>query len=169
MGFLYTVSGAHLSLVPGGGAGTIITLVSIHPLATVLGQHIKIHRMWASQDENATSAMVRVSWGFKEDAQDTVASATPVGHNKNAPTAAIHGGTDGATGHCGVNASAQGAGAYTVIGTDAFNALNGWLWIPTPDERIELQYAATTTFVLCFPVSATTTAGWNFGVTFEEC
>lgn len=169
MGFLYVVSGAHQSLVPGGGAGTAITLVSLHPLAAGLGSHIKVKRMWISQDENATSAMVRVDWGWKADAQGTYASATPVGINNYAPTAGIHGGTDGATGHSGINATAEGAGGYTVIGTDAFNALNGWLWIPTPAEEIEVGYDADQAFILRLPVSATTAAGWNFGVTFEEC
>lgn len=167
MGFLYTVSGAHLSIVPGGGAGTICTLIHIQPLATGLGSHIKIKRLWISQDENATSAMVRVSWGWKATAFPTVTSVTPIGHNADAPTAGIHGGTDGAAGHTGVNASAEGAGGLTTIATDAFNALNGWLWIPTPAEEIEVGPGKS--FSLCLPVSAATTAGWNCGLTFEEC
>lgn len=168
MGFVYTISGAHLSLVPGGGAGTIITLIHIQPLATGLGSHIKIKRMWVSQDENATSAQVRVSYGWKVTAFPTLTSATPVAHNSDAPTAGIHGGTDGAAGHCGVNASAEGAGAYTPIATDAFNAVGpGWLWIPTPAEEIEVGPGKS--FALCLPVSAATTAGWNCGLVFEEC
>jgi hypothetical protein len=162
MGFCYTVSGAHLTV-----ANAAVTLVHIQPLATGLGSHIKIKRMWIGQDENATSIMQRINWGRKVTAFPTLTSATPVAHNSDAPTAGIHGGTDGAAGHCGVNASAEGAGGLTVIGTDAFNAITGWLWIPTPAEEIEVGPGKS--FSLQFPVAPTTLAGWDFGLTFEEC
>lgn len=161
MGHVYTVSGAHLTV-----ANQAVTLINIHTMATGLGSMVQILRMWVSQDENATSAMQRINWGWKATAFPTLTSATPIGHSSTYPTAGIHGGTDGATGHAGINASAEGAGALTVIGTDAFNALNGWLWVPTPEEQIIL--GPDVSFSLQFPVAPATLAGWNFGLTFEE-
>lgn len=162
MGHVYTISAAHVTV-----ANQAVTLIHIHTMATGIGAHIKIKRMWVSQDENATSAMQRINWGWKVTAFPTLTTITPIGHNASYPTAGIHGGTDGAVGHCGINASAEGAGALTVIGTDAFNALNGWLWIPTPPEEIEI--GPDLSFSLQFPVAPATLAGWNAGLTFEEC
>ena len=71
-----------------------------------------------------------------------------------------------AEGTAGVDASANAAGTKTPIVVDGFNNLNGWLWVPTPEERIILP--ADTAIVLAMIGTATTLTGWSAGLTFEE-
>lgn len=165
MGFLYTIQAAHITVV-----NAVVTLLNLHAGTTGLGSHLVIHRMTCSQDENATSAMQRIQFGWKVTAFPTLVATVPALYtplNSDAPASILHGNTDGSAGHGGMNASAEGAGAFTPICTDAFNALNGWLWIPTPEERIIV--GPDKSFSLYFPVAALTLAGWNACITFEEC
>ena len=81
---------------------------------------------------------------------------------------AITGGTAGAAGTSGINASAEGAGAKTVVIPDAFNVLNGWLWVPTPKETIVMNASAASGLGLHFPAAPTTLTSWNGGICFAE-
>lgn len=157
---VYTVSGANITV-----ANAAVTLVAIMPAA---GQTIKILRAWISQHANALSAQQRVILGSKVAAFQTVVSADPVKTKLGDPASIIVGATTIAAGKSGINASAEGAGALTPIVNDAFNVLNGYLWIPTPEEVIEITGTSAAAFVLQFPAAPTTLTGWNFGVTFGE-
>ena len=148
------------------------TLVFINPAAAP-NVGIRILRCWASQAANATSAQQRVQLVRQVTAFPTLVSATPR-PLKSADTIAsiIVGNTTGAAGTCGVNASAEGAGAKTVIVEDAFNVLNGYLWTPSmngsSNELLELPAGSASGFGLFLPIAPTTTTGWSFGVTFAE-
>src|ERR1043166_3942519 len=107
------------------------TLVFINPGTTM---SLEILRAWASQSGTTTSAQVRIALARQVTAFPTLTSATPRALKDRDPASAITGGTAGAAGTCGVNASAEGAGAKTILVPDAFNNLNGWLWVPTPAE-----------------------------------
>lgn len=80
----------------------------------------------------------------------------------------IAGGTAGAAGTCGINASAEGAGAKTVIWDDAFNVVNGYLWVPMPWETIIIPAGSTSGYGLFLPVAPGVLLNWAFGVTFRE-
>jgi hypothetical protein len=67
-----------------------------------------------------------------------------------------------------VNASAEGAGGKTVVLSDTFYNLSGWLWVPTPEERIQLNPGGTSGFGIHFPAAPGTLTGWNFGITYRE-
>ena len=60
----------------------------------------------------------------------------------------------------------RAAGTFTPIIEDGFNNLNGWLWIPTPEERILL--APDTAIALKLIAAPTTLDRWTAGLTFEE-
>ena len=156
----YTVIGSNITV-----ANQAVSLVAIMPPA---GKAIEILRAWISQHANATSAQQRVSLGVKATAFQTVTSVTPQKLKQGDPASGIAGATTIAAGKCGINASAEGAGTYTELIGDAFNVLNGYLWIPTPRETIILDSAAALAFVLQFPAAPSTLTGWNFGVTFAE-
>jgi hypothetical protein len=81
---------------------------------------------------------------------------------------AITGGTAGAAGTAGINASAEGAGAKTVLLPDDFNVLNGWLWVPTPAEVYDAPAGASAGFGLHFPAAPTTLTAWSAGITYQE-
>jgi hypothetical protein len=91
--------------------------------------------MWASQQGSATSAQQRIQVETQVTAFPTLVSATPRSLKHGDATASIIvGGTAGAAGTCGINASAEGAGTKTVKFGDNFNVLNGFLWVATPRE-----------------------------------
>lgn len=156
----YTVGGANITVV-----NAVCTLVGIMPTA---GMAIEILRCWVSQHANATSAQQRIVLGTKVAAFQTVTSVTPQPIKTSDPASLIAGATTIAAGKSGINASVEGAGAVTTIVADAFNVLNGYLWIPTPRETIIVGGTSAAAFVLYFPAAPATLTGWNFGVTFAE-
>jgi hypothetical protein len=147
-------------------ANQAVTLVFINPASP--GASIEILRCWVSQSANATSAQQRVQLVTQATAFPTLTSATPAKTKINDPASGIAGGTAGAAGTCGINASAEGGGTKTVILNDAFNALNGWLWVPTPRETIILNALTAQGFGLHLPVAPATLTNWSFGVVFQE-
>ena len=157
----YTISVGNQTLT---GANTLIFL---NPKAGP-GPAIEVLRMWVSQAANATSAQQRIQIETQVTAFPTLVSATPAALKRGDPISQIVGGTAGAAGTCGVTASAEGAGGKTVIWEDAFNVLNGWLWVPTPAETIILQAGAASGLGMFFPVAPTTLTGWSYGMTFRE-
>jgi hypothetical protein len=162
-GRIFTVSAGGITL-----ANQAVTLVFINPAAAP-NFGIRIKRCWANQSANATSAQQRVQLVTQVTAFPTLTSATPRPHKKQDPNVSvITGGTAGAAGTAGTNASAEGAGAKTILYEDAFNVLTGFLWQATPDEQIELPAGLASGFGLHLPVAAATLTNWAFGVTFEE-
>lgn len=157
----YVISGDNLTMPAAVG-----TLVAAMPSATV---GFEVIRAWVSWSGAATSAQQRISLGTKVTAFQTVTSVTPQKLKINDPTSGIVGATTIAAGKCGVAASAEGAGTMTVIWSDAFNVLSGWLWVPTPDERVVMPPASSSAFCLYFPVSpGTYLIGWNAGIVIKE-
>jgi len=155
-------------IVGGGGitlANQAVTLVFINPVA---GTVIEILRCWVSQTGTATSAQQRVQLNTQVTAFPTLVSATPAKTKTGDPVSGIVGGTAGAAGTAGINASAEGAGAKTIIIPDAFNNLNGWLWVPTPRETIQIRAAESAGFGLHLPVAPASLTNWSFGVTYAE-
>jgi len=159
-------------VVSAGGitlANQAVTLVFINPAASP-NFNIEILRAWIGQSANATSAQQRVQMVTQVTAFPTLTSATPAKLKRADPNVSIiAGGTAGAAGTSGINASAEGAGAKTVIQEDAFNVLNGWLWVPTPAETIVLPAGLASGFGLFLPVAPAALTNWAFGVVFREC
>jgi hypothetical protein len=125
-------------------------------------------RAWASQAANATSAQQSVALRTQVTAFPTLTSATPRKLKLLDPVSVITGGTAGAAGTAGVNASVAGAGAKSEVIDDNFNVLNGWLWVPTPRETIIMNASAASGFGMYFPVQPTTLTSWSYGLTFGE-
>ena len=146
-------------------ANQAVTLVFLNPGTT---QSIEILRCWVGQSANATSAQQRVQLVTQVTAFPTLTSTTPGKLKIIDPVSVIAGGTAGAAGTCGTNASAEGAGAKTVLINDAFNVLNGWLWVPTPLETIVMNASAASGFGLHLPVAPATLTNWAFGLTYKE-
>ena len=162
----YAISAGGITL-----ANQAVTLVFINPKAAPASS-IEILRCWVSQSANATSAQQRVQLVTQLTAFPTLVSATPQKLKLGDPISEIVGGTAGAAGTCGINASAEGAGAKTIRWEDSFNVLNGWLWVPMQhgghDERIILRAGEASGFGLHFPVAAATLTNWSFGLVYAE-
>lgn len=156
----YSVGGGGLTL-----ANQAVTMVFINPSATV---GIEILRCFCGQTGTATSAQQRVQMNTQVTAFPTLVSATPSKLSLGDPTSGIIGGTAGAAGTCGINASAEGAGAKANIISDTLNNLNGYLWVPTPREVIKLGAGASSGFGFHLPVAPGSLTNWQVGVNFGE-
>lgn len=158
-------------VVSAGGitlANAVVTLIFVNPAAAP-NVNLEFLRYWISQSANATSAQQRVELETQITAFPTVTSATPAKLKRSDPNVSvIAGGVAGAAGTSGVNASAEGAGAKTVIWDDAFNVLNGWLHVPTPAETIVMPAGSASGLGLYLPVAAASLTNWAFGTIFRE-
>ena len=144
------------------------TLISVNPAAAP-NFNIEFLRFWVGQSANATSAQQRIELLNKASVFPTLTSATPTKLKVADPNASIiTGGTAGAIGTAGTNASAEGAGAATVRWDDAFNVLNGWLHVPTPPETNLYPAGFGNSLGLYFPVAPSTLTNWAFGLIFRE-
>lgn len=130
---------------------------------------LKVLRGFASQSANATSVQQRVQLSRQASAFPTLVSQAPVALTGSDPASKITGGTAGAAGTSGINASAEGAGTKSVVYPDAFNVLNGWLYVPTPDEVMtESAQSTAEGFGMVFPAAAATLSNWNAGLVLQE-
>jgi hypothetical protein len=160
----YKVIGENITL-SGGGSNT---LVFINPAAAP-NVGIRILSAWASQHGTATSQQIGIKHVSQVTAFPTLTSATPAKVQRHNPNASvITGGTAGAAGTCGINASAEG-GTKTTIWADAFNNLNGYLWTANQNQGpIELPAGSTSGYGLVLLTSPTTATNWDFGIEYEE-
>lgn len=118
-------------------------------------------RAFVKQLNQTASAMQDVGIIRKTGAA-TVTSATPVLMDPDGGAALAVGGTSAT----GTNASAEGTDAASYLVRQSFNVLNGWDWIPTPEERIEV--GATGIIALKFPSSPGSSMTVNAGLIFGE-
>lgn len=159
----FTVGGDGLTI-----ANAVVTLVFVNPTAAP-NMNLSFLRMWASQQGTATSAMQRVQVVTQVTAFPTLVSATPKPYKHGDATASIIvGGTAGAAGTAGINASAEGAGTKTVKWGDNFNNLNGFLWVPTPREVIDMPAGSTAGLGLYLPAAASSLSNWAAGMNYGE-
>lgn len=144
------------------------TLVFVNPAAAP-NPNIEFLRFWVGQSANATSAQQRVQIETQVTAFPTLTSATPVKLKPADPNASvIVGGTAGAAGTSGINATVEGAGTKTAVWDDAFNVLNGWLHVPTPPETRIMPAGSVSGMGLFLPVAPATLTNWSFGLVFRE-
>lgn len=143
-------------------------MVIIHTDSTLAtrGSTIRILRAWCSQNATETSEQLGIMLALQASAFGTYTATTPTPHFVNGPASTISGATTGAEGTAGTDASANAAGTKTPIIYDGFNNLNGWLWVPTPEERLIVP--TDTAIVLAMVGTATTLTNWNAGITYEE-
>lgn len=144
------------------------TLIAVNPPAAP-NMNLEFLRYWVGQSANATSAQQRIELATKASVFPTLTAATPVKLKPADPNASvITGGTAGAQGTAGTNASAEGAGTQTIVWDDAFNVLNGWLHVPTPAETRVMPAGFASSLELYFPVTPGTTTNWAFGLVYRE-
>ncbi len=158
--------------VLGGGGLTLaaqaVTLTFVNPAASPALAQI-FRRFWVGQSGTTTAAQQRVQFSTQVTAFPTLVSATPAKLRLSGPASIITGNTTGAAGTCGINASAEGGGAKTVLWSDTFGIVNGGLWVLTPDELIIMDAGAASGLGFHLPVSVgANTANWNFGCTWTE-
>lgn len=146
----------------------VTTLNFLNPAAAP-NLNIEYTRHWVGQAANATSAQQRIQLASKVTAFPTLTAATPAKLKRADPNASIiAGGTAGAAGTCGINASVEGAGAVTLIWDDVFNVLNGFLKVPMVPETEIFPAGSVSGCALRFPTAPTTLTGWTWGQNYRE-
>ncbi len=162
MGAVYSVHMDNQTIIASSDMVIIRTAAAIGTRAS----NIRLLRAWCSQNETETSQQLGIMLALQASAFGTYTSTAPTPHVVGGAASGIAGGTAGAAATSGTDASANAAGTKTPIVYDGFNNLNGWLWVPTPEERILVP--VDTAIVLAMVGTATTLTGWNAGITFEE-
>jgi hypothetical protein len=162
MGAVYSVHMDNQTIIASGDLVIIRTAAAIGTRASM----IKLLRAWCSQNETETQQQLGIQLALQASAFGTYSSMTPTPHVVGGAASGITGSTSAAAASAGVDASANAAGTKTPLVYDGFSNLNGWLWVPTPEERIILP--PDTAVVLAMIGTATTLTGWNAGITFEE-
>lgn len=144
------------------------TLIYLRPSAT---QAIEIIEARVGFTANATSAQVRVqllTHAVAGSPASTAATPLPLDLG-NTQTPSITGGTGNmAAGTAGVDVSTESSGARSVLVSDAFNVLNGWLWVPGPDGKIIIPANSGSAFCLYLPTAPGTLTNWQATVVFRE-
>jgi len=141
------------------------TLVFVNPGTNA---SLQILRCWASQYGTTTSQQLGIQLNTQVSGFPTLTSVTPSQLDTSDPASKIVGSTNGAAGTCGVNASAEGSGAKTILFADSFNNLNGWLFVATPAEQYTLPAGSSAGFGIYLVSIPNSTAFWNAGVTYCE-
>jgi hypothetical protein len=137
-------------------ASTAISYIQIAVPSTTA---IDVTRAWAAQRSSTTSAMQQFSLLTTSTAA-TVTTQNP----------AIQGGADpaslcvGGTSATGVNASIEGGTKVTQY-DDSPNVLNGWLYLPVPEERLTVKPSG---FTALNAPQAPGGQTWRMGMNFIE-
>lgn len=152
------------------GTGYVLAAIRTAADAVTAGGRLQIRRVEISQNATATGALVRGEIFTRDTAGTlTMTSATPNATDPlGGPSSAISGSTApaGTAARCGVNSSADSGGTYTQRRAFNFHNLNGYLWIPTPEEKMEVPPA--TVWGVRFIAAPGTTTGWTISIDFEE-
>src|SRR5688572_26840990 len=166
MSRLYTVSDNNFTV----GTGNVLFALRTAAAISTAGGNIALRRIEIGQSGTTTAEMVRGHIATRDTAGTlTMTSVTP------RPTSPLGGPASGIAGNTapagnaatvGTDSSADSGGTYTTIMPFTFHNLNGWLWVPTPEERIEVPPAT----VVCVQLLAapTGTTGWTISVVFDE-
>jgi hypothetical protein len=162
MGAIYSVVMENQTIIANGELVTIHTAAALGTRAS----NIRLLRAWCGQGGTATSKQLGIQLAVQATAFGTFTSTTPRAHVHGGAVSGIAGGTAQAAATSGTDSSANAAGTKTPFYVDGFNNLAGWLWVPTPEERILVPI--DTCIVLAMIGTATTLTNWSAGITFEE-
>ncbi len=162
MNFCYTVTMDNQTVI----ADSELITIRAATAWSSRGSLLEILRFTVSQRGTSTAQQLGIRWGLKASAFGTFTSTTPAPTNIGGVASAIAGSTSNAAASSGTDSSSNGAGALTVLASDAFNNLNGFIWVPTPEERVYV--GPDLTFLIQLQGTPTTLTGWNACLTFRE-
>lgn len=146
-----TPIGIYTTVMPATVVSTAITLVQYNAASTNIGVVLKA---WVSQNLSETST--------QEEAQ--LLRVSTAGTGTGSPALNPLGAYGTAAGTTTIAHSAEGTPSTSLV-REGFNILNGWLWVPTPDERIIIPPSGR--LALKFPV-APASATWSAGLVIAE-
>lgn len=134
------------------------TAITTNQVTVPAGTMVEVTRMWNNQSTVTTSAQTRSQF-LRKSAVATVASQAPTLKGVGMQASKCVGGTTAT----GITASGEGTDS-TVFVEEGYNIVNGWLYLPVPEERI---YMINTSYGHKFP-TAPTSASYVTGSSFLE-
>ena len=135
--------------------GTIATAITIIQVIASATKPLVLVRAWVEESASATAAQAAVEIVRKSAAGTSTAAVTPVPQRPSQGTASF------TAGHIG---TAEGTVTDTII-QEGFNVVNGWLYLPTPDEQIVVPSAGILAVRFA---AAPATQTWRYGMTVVE-
>lgn len=160
----YSLTGARVTIL-----NAAQTLAWVNPIAAS-NKDLIFRRFWIGQTNNMAPINLACQLNTQVTAFPTVVSATPAKLSNVDGASVIVGGT-GAAGTSGTLASAEGAGAKTIVWPDQFNTNNGWLLIPTDYEVIKIAAGSASgmgMYLATAPGANPATTLWTFGLIWQE-
>ena len=158
----YTITMENQTIV---ADATLIIVRAATALAS-RGSILEVLRINVSQQGTTTAQQLGIILAQKASAFGTYTSTTPAPKVITGVASGITGSTSGAAASAGTDASAEGAGAVTTNKAEGFNNLSGYLWVPTPEERIIV--ATDVAFIVKLRGTPTTLTGWNAYLEYRE-
>lgn len=140
-------------------SAVVATAISIIQIKAGATTPLIILRAAVTQRSSTTSAQTAIQF-VRKSAAGTVTSFTPLKLRPSDAAADAVGGT-AAT---GITASAEGTDTDILV-REGFNLLNGWLYVPVPEERILVPPAGI--IALKFP-AAPASATYDAYIIFQE-
>jgi hypothetical protein len=134
---------------------TILTAITAIQVVAAAAKPLVLIRGWMTESASATAAQAGIHLVRKSAAGTAGAAVTPVKHNLSA-AAASH-----TAGH---QYSAEGTVTDT-LDEEGFNVVNGWLYLPTPDEQVVVPGAGILGAQFA---AAPATQTWRYGLTVVE-
>lgn len=166
MGRIYCVSDNNFTV----GTGNVFVAFRTAADGVTAGGRIAIRRFEIGQSGTTTAEMIRGEVFTRDTAGTlTMTSATPRAITPaGGPASALSGNTAPAGGaaRIGTDSSADSGGTYTSILPFTFHNLNGYLNVPTPEDRIVIPPATVAGIRLL--ASPTGTTGWTVIMIYEE-
>ena len=150
--------------------GTLSLIVISTAAAGAAAEKVRPLRLEISQKGTTTLQMIDGEMATRDTAVTVTATATtpkniqPIG----GAVSGLTGNTApvGGTARSGTNCSVDSGGTFVDVWPFAFANLNGYLWVPTPEEMIVVP--ASTIFVVRFLTVPTTLTGWNISMILAE-
>lgn len=162
MAEMFTLQGENMTLTT-----AIRVLAVLSTAASGVGSRLGIARIEIGQSGTVTSAMIRGAISTRTGSTLTSTGATPAAISPiGGAASAIVSGTSAAAGTSGVNSTVDTTPTYVNLYQFNFNNLNGWLWVPTPEERMIIPLS--TIWVVRLLADPTTLAGWTVTITFGD-
>lgn len=137
-----------------GSSSNPTTSINVIQLTAPSTAVVEIMRVWIEQSTSTTSAMADAKLCRLSAAGTTNTTFTAAKMEPGAPTA----------GSTVVTTSTAGTATDT-LAAESFNILNGWLWIPVPEER---PVVAPSGIVAVIFTATPTAATYRYGMTFQE-
>jgi hypothetical protein len=133
---------------------TILTAITIIQAVASATKPLVMIRGWVTESASPTAAQAGIEI-VRKSAAGTTTAITPV------PVRPSQGTVSATAGH---NASAEGT-VTDVHDGEGMNVVNGWLWLPTPDEQIVVPASGILGSRFA---AAPATQTWRYGWTFVE-